>query len=370
MTWLEHHRESERLAYDAELHTHRGEAEQSKGAYRQAAAAEERALNDLDRSKQRTYGITAVSAAALYFKGGLLREAESLACAHLGTKNIPGFAQVQLRDILQMIWSELAREATGTAFEPHKIDFSLRGDHILHGTAPLDLVLALTQRTESLIYRVAELMHHMPHRNRGRPSRAITESHQPWLVQKEPGSYQFAVALREPMQRDMFKLNDPGPGEIVAKSLSILRAGVYSPTNTLPDLVPDGTYRNTFLKLARDLSPNGRRFNRLEIRSHDAERDIILTENTRYALTDAIRGIAEADTGDAAAEEELTGILRAVDLEHDWLDVLVGEARVRVHGVGDPVDDLIGPLVNHRVIVTAERDSKDRLRFVDIEPDD
>ncbi len=63
MTWLEQHRESERFAADAEMAERRGSREEARRLYSQAAQAEERALDQLDPSKLRTYGISAVSAA-------------------------------------------------------------------------------------------------------------------------------------------------------------------------------------------------------------------------------------------------------------------------------------------------------------------
>jgi hypothetical protein len=40
---------------------------------------------------------------------------------------------------------------------------------------------------------------------------------------------------------------------------------------------------------------------------------------------------------------------------------------VHVSGVGETVDDVIGPMVNHQVTVHATRDQKGVVRFKDIE---
>ena len=55
-------------------------------------------------------------------------------------------------------------------------------------------------------------------------------------------------------------------------------------------------------------------------------------------------------------------------LDRDWLDVAVDESSVRVHAVGEEVDDVIGPLVNKPVVVyVTEIDGK--RKFLDIEPE-
>jgi hypothetical protein len=69
------------------------------------------------------------------------------------------------------------------------------------------------------------------------------------------------------------------------------------------------------------------------------------------------------------AGETHRGILRAVHLDKDWLEVVTGDTPVRVHGVQDTLDDVIGPMVNRRVVVTARKHKKQR-RLVDIELDE
>jgi hypothetical protein len=59
-----------------------------------------------------------------------------------------------------------------------------------------------------------------------------------------------------------------------------------------------------------------------------------------------------------------------VHLDQDWLELSVAANKVSVYGVGESVDDLIGPMVNHDVIVRAFRDRKEKYRFVDIEQDE
>ena len=52
-------------------------------------------------------------------------------------------------------------------------------------------------------------------------------------------------------------------------------------------------------------------------------------------------------------EEETPGVLRAVHLELDWIEVMSDRGMVRVERMGQEVDDRIGPMVNNRVLVRA-----------------
>lgn len=61
-------------------------------------------------------------------------------------------------------------------------------------------------------------------------------------------------------------------------------------------------------------------------------------------------------------------MLRAVHLDKDWLELAVDNEHLRVDSVGEEVDDVIGPLVNKRVIVHTYVIGQKR-KFLDIEPD-
>jgi hypothetical protein len=66
----------------------------------------------------------------------------------------------------------------------------------------------------------------------------------------------------------------------------------------------------------------------------------------------------------------LKGVLRALDLDDDWLEVAVDGKTERVKGVGEAVDDLIGPMVNREVNVRVQPGPRKSLLFVDIEVDE
>ena len=103
MTWVQHHRESEDLASAAEMSLRLGNREKARDLYVLSARAEESALKKLHISQEKTYGITAVSAAALYFKAGQLDCAERIAKDSMAFNRLPEFARNQLRDIMNSV---------------------------------------------------------------------------------------------------------------------------------------------------------------------------------------------------------------------------------------------------------------------------
>ena len=105
MTWAEHHRKSEELASLAAVCLMNGHDLEAEGNYHLAAESELLALADLDISKQRTLGITVVSATALWFKGQQLNRAKRVAYQWLATDSLPDFAIEELEEILREIWT-------------------------------------------------------------------------------------------------------------------------------------------------------------------------------------------------------------------------------------------------------------------------
>jgi len=98
--WSDLHRQSERLAADAQACAGK-RADEAAELYRRAAEAEEAALEGIGAEKVRTRGIIGVSAAALRLKSGDLDGAEKVARRLLDESALPAFATAELKEILQ-----------------------------------------------------------------------------------------------------------------------------------------------------------------------------------------------------------------------------------------------------------------------------
>jgi hypothetical protein len=112
MTWLEHHRKSEIFASQAQVSKWQGDLDAAKGYYAIAAEAEAQAVAALEPGKERTLGITVVSAVALWFKAQEFSKAKMLAYEWLASGQLPGFAIAQVEEILKEI---LVLEASAVA---------------------------------------------------------------------------------------------------------------------------------------------------------------------------------------------------------------------------------------------------------------
>jgi hypothetical protein len=372
MTWAEFHAESEKFASAAELAAKRGDVSAAYDLYRQAADAEVRALVALDEKKVRTLGITAVSAVALSYKAHDFTLAERLAHKWLATDLLPDFSVEQLQTLLQMMWNDVVREKAGVKFTGGEVLISVKGGEIVTGGAPLELIVRKVEEVRNIFYRTAEMLLTVPHRKRGPASAEIQDTFRPWLFQAAPGSYQFAVCVQEPPQMELFPKAKIEAEKIAAKFIDIVKASIEDPEGALPEVVPDPEYRKTFLRMTRNLAPTGDDFGRLEVRPSisPTARPIVLLPTAREAIGQILR--KQASTAPLGApqhdEVQLMGVLRGLQLDQDWIEVTVEGQTVRITGAGDQVDDVLGPMVNRRVIVDAYRTKPGKIILNDIRP--
>lgn len=370
MTWVDLHRSSESAAIEAEQAFRKGDASQAALLYAKAADLEQQALGTVDPSKARTRGITAVSAVSLWHKAVAYEHAEHLAHSMLADPSIPQFARVDLRNLLQAIWMEISKRAANVRFLPGQVFVSVKGGEVITGGAPLDLIVEKVQTIQAMFYRTVEFIKDMPLRLRGVPIREIQEACRPWLFQAAPGSYQFSVAIQEAKQLDFFK-EDTRPDLVAQQFLEILKATASEDLEQLGIIVPKAEYRNVFLKLSRNLAPTGKTFESIELRTATDDAPIALTPEARKVINHTIKKSRPIEPQDSqSTEEEVIGTLRAVDLERDFLDVVVEGQSLHIVELGDQMDDVIGPMVNKTVKVQIVRGSKGAIRFRDVELDD
>jgi hypothetical protein len=214
-----------------------------------------------------------------------------------------------------------------------------------------------------------------PLRRRGDPSADVQAYCRPWLFQAPPGSYQFAVRVQEPPQRELFAAQRPRIEQVATTFLEIVRASATDP-EALSTVVPDAGYRDVFLKLARNLAPTGKSYERIDIRdaARPEARAVTMVSDTRDAVNQAIRKARPpkpaSPTG--SVERRLSGVLRAVHLDQDWLEIALDEragGHVTVRDAGEALDDVIGPMVNRRVLVDVVQ-TADRFVFRDIQSEE
>ncbi len=359
MSWLVHHTQSEGYASQAEELRRRHENDHVARLYRLAAEAEVNALNNLDPSKTRTIGITAVSAASLYFKAQEFLQARKLAHQWLATDLLPAFAVEELEDLLQVIRFEESRVKSGIQFIEGEVLVSVKGGEVLYGAAPLDLVLRKVDQISKIFYRTTEMLLGRELRKRGNPTQDVKKYCDPWLFQAVPGSYQFSVQVRKPQDHE--QLSFPGMSatdvelrldQITKKFLDIIRTATQDPEGELIEVVPQEDYRKAFLKSAQDLAPplTGKTFNQIEIKSsiYDDTRSVVLLPETRSVIKEVLNK-SEPELPEYKITS-LKGTLRNLHLDDDWIEINIDGIPQKIYGAGEEIDDRVEPMVNRRIV--------------------
>ncbi len=375
MSWSSHHSRSEKLAIEAELAVRACDAPRAETLYREAAEQEAAAFDAIEKGKDRTRGITAVSAVSLWYKGRDYSSAEQFAHRSLATGQLPPFAEVQLRNLLQSVWTAAAAAKAGVKFVRGDVLVSVRGGEVIYGGAPLDLIVRKVDGIQSLLFRTVEMLLERPFRKRGGPPTDVQAMFRPWLFQAPAGSYQFAVRMQEPEQGRLFEDDRPKVDRVTSTFFRVLRAVTTDPEAELAAIVPDTQYRGAFLSLARNLAPVGKAFERLEIREASAPEEpfVSFVSDTRQELNAALRKMRPTvPLTDAEESASIRGVLRAVHLDQDWLEIATTDVppqHVHIDEAGDVLDDVIGPMVNRKVLVSAIRRGQKHI-YRDIELDE
>jgi len=376
MNWNLHHSKAEELASQAELARRLGDTSRAAELYRLAAGEETLALTELDPAKVKTLGITTVSAASLWFKAGEHRRAEQVACQWLASDVLPSFAIDQLQAVLQAVWNERTFREAGIEFARGEILVRVAGGDVVYGGAPLDLIHLKVDEVRGLFYRTIELLLNRPLRRHGAPSADIQEQFRPWLLQAPAGSYQFAVRVQKPTQLSMFPQAGPEIEKVSEKVLQIAEATSQELPQMLETSVPDAGYRDVFLRLIRNLAPTGKTFKTLELKPtfETKARPVLLTPISRQNVNDTLRSRKKAvDTSSGLREEQVTGVLRALHLDRDWIEIVTPEPaseHIQIHQTGDVIDDIVGPLVNRRVVVDVAVQPDGKRLFRDVQSDE
>lgn len=361
MNWLENHKQSQTLVAKAETASRRGELDQAQSLYREAAEFEALALEAVPTDKPRTYDATVVSVVALFFKAHEWDSAQTLAYRYLGSERQPDqYAISRLEDLLASIKYRKADIDTSAS-----VMVSAKGGQIMKGGAPLDLVVSKTKSINSLLYRTAEYIRGIPHRKRGGPVRDISAAYQSWILQKPPGSYQFSLAIAQTGLLDSVGPITP-PHDIIRRFIEIIQICAESPFDGLRNEIKDDEYASTFLKSTRDLAPTPKgKFSQLDLRGRSTKAVSLRSEN-RDIINEAIKERAEI-TSAGGEVAEIYGVLRALHLDRDWIEIAKpeGDGHYRIDGAQEEVDDRIGPMVNHPVVVSVVK-TGNKLHFVDI----
>ena len=376
MSWREHHRRSEQFAILAEARARLDDVERSKILFREAAEAEQQAIADLAPDKERTLGVSAVSAVSLLYRADDLEDACQLAHRYLGGGMLPEFAIQQLQTLLQEMWASQSRSLVTLERAEDPIHIGIRGGQVIEGGAPITWVVERVATMRRLLLRSAEELRGLPHRFAGPPLREIRDDMHAWMLQAAPGSYQFSIVVQRSEDWNAFPASqivldddekpvviDRAQESITDHALAIIEAGHNLDQERLRELVSESQYRVTFLKLLHELSPKADTFDEIVIQGGDGVRKAYFDFDSERALDEMLE---EELRLIEPSRSRIRGKLSALHLDQDWLEVSDRGKRTRVWGVLREDLGLLKALLGTDVSVDAVVDQNGRRLYADI----
>lgn len=370
------HEKAQELSAQAEIARSQGDRDTARRLYAQAAELELKGLRGLPADRLRSRGILAVSTAALLFKAALYERVETAIFSFLAGDLEPPYRD-QLRELLQVTWEEQVLAQDQKQYNGSEILVALRGGRIGAGTAPADTAVHYLNGVNLLAFRVAELDAGLELRRHGPPPREIQAAFEIRATQPTSGSYRFSIRFVEPVQRDLFAdarpIKIPDAQRVSSIVKQVFRAITRNDPAAITEAVAREDYRLALVRLARNVFPVGDALTEVEIRtaSDSPTEAVYLRPEQRKHASDAIRKLSPLPREPESEQETIVGTLRALDLDHTWLEIRSESGEpCRVRTGPNELDDVIGPMVNRKVSARVQHVSARRgteRRVVDIE---
>jgi hypothetical protein len=366
---LDLHRQAELLMGQADPLRLLGRKAEAQRLYEGASAAEEAAFDAIPPDRVRTRGIIAVSAVVLSQRAGALDHAIRLGHRYLSREDLPAAAMTEIELLVDDLTTERMVRDTARVVGSDRLEWALRGPHIGVGAAPMDLVGQKIAQIEKLGLRVYEYLMGEPLRQKGPPTAEILRGLDILISQPSSGSFRFGVRFAVATQQlelfgqDSQAIEPEQVGELLA---DIVGAARTPETGALVELVPADPYRDAFLKLIRNIVPDGHEISEVEVRHVGTQRpsSTVLTPAVRRDITRHLR----AGRAESAPERVIVDVLRGLNLNKGFIE-LGQSGREQRCWVGQELvlEDVVGPLVNRPVRVAVHRD-RNRLVIEDIAP--
>ncbi|HZP94766.1 MAG TPA: hypothetical protein VFC31_00315 [Candidatus Limnocylindria bacterium] len=360
---VELHDRAMQVAADAGERARAGDAEGSRALLVEAANLEAQAYELIPGERRRTRGAIAVSAVSLWLQAGDERMAAALAARVLAADDLPEAARTELVNVIVDTQRRRQAASSGRVSALGSFEVALRGPDIrVAGAVPLETVLLKMDQFRNYIFRVGELVLQLPFRT-SRAASELADSIVPIVSPATIGSYRFELGV-ELLPEQLTLVSERrriDPDEIAARAFEIIDEAVTSP-DTLGERVREPLYTDWFTRSIRGLAPTGKGLNEIEV-SRPATRSStkLLPESGKQLdrLIQAARRAARKDLASQPQEVEALGKLRAVHLDKGWVVVVDERGAEHQFDIGAGVfDDVIGPLVNHRVKIAATREGR------------
>jgi hypothetical protein len=363
----ESHLRAQDIAFEAEILEHSGDLERARSKYAEAGSLEVIALRALNPSNLTTYGAIGVSAISLLYKGRRHGEAERVG-HHCMLLKLDNYFKTEIRQLLNLIYDEQQLLERGFEYSAAETEVSLLGGEIGYGTAPIDVVLAKVTGFNLLCRRVAEWSASLPFRRSGPPSAELSRLLNLRVTQPVAGSYKFMVKFAQPVEQRLFEAEHSlVPNRLPQMVGALVRSAATGNVEAFTDMHDD--YRGAVLQLVRNIVPDGKDVEEVRLSSLDLNRHanidaVAILPSAKASVNSVIKNFRPMAYAPAQVIE---GVLRAVHLDQNWLEVDVGDGKlVHISTKDDVLDDVVGPMINKMVAIHCNPSNR-RPRMLDIE---
>lgn len=362
---LDVHRRAETLMAAADAARALGRLEDAHGLYREAAAAEAEAYDLIPADRIRTRGVVAVSAVALFRKSGDPAEALRRAYLYLAQPDLHAASREDLEDVLGDLRAEQIELVNGRVLGSDWFEWRLAGPNVGKGTAPLPLVAQKIDQIQKYATRVYEYLAGVPIRMHGPVDESVRAGMGLVMSQPAAGSFRFALRLSVPLEQLALFAESSAvpPDQIGDVFFRVLEATVQGGTGQLEEVVPAPEYQDAFMRLVRNLLPDGKDLSEIEVRRQgsDSPASAILRSTLRGPLDKRIKARRPPKVK-TQREVVRVDVLRGLHLNQQWIVLGTEDHERKCWDDGEVVlEDAVEGMVNHRVRVTGHMRGK---RFV------
>ena len=354
------HRKAMEFADQAAAERRRGSRDSALELTRRAFELERDAAREIENQLEfePTRSVLHRSAASLALECGEVREAERLIGRALSGSPPEEIAE-ELRDLLEDVYFHRHLSLRGIVLQPDAFQLSLEGEAVGFGIAPTNYFLPRVRDVETLIFRTAERRRGREFREAGRRPKELTEKLELYL--SVPRAASFAVSFR--IGSAQLELELPGisfPREVIADLFDCFELLNAGDVQELEQRIPDESYLRNFIGLAEKIAPDGERVRRVGFTTitDQGERRVALSPRRERIR----RGAIAPKPTEPEPMAEVQGILLVADaksLQQGRIQIVDEDGKAHRFIVPrGMMSDIVKPMFEERVIVTARRKGK------------
>ena len=352
------------LAFLADRARSQGQLDQARDLYYEALECEMTAIRELESPIEPTHSVLHRSAAWLALDCGNPRLAEKFAAAGLAEEPPDEIAE-ELRDVWEQAVFRRHLDLRGIKLHEHEIQLSLSGPGIGWGVTEWDTYSKRVNDSLRMMTRIAERQADMPFRERGPAPKEIRNLLSLHVSLPRAGSY--AVTLRLGGQFSLPIISGlPEVPDVVGEFMDIVDIVNLDKMEELGTRIPDNSYRNNAIRLAKQIAPDGKIVRQVGFTIHGAGGHRVVGFTRRRG--DVV--VPRAASSSQAEAINVKGTLlyaNAIADRGNTIQVVDQSGKSHLFAVSpEMMDDIVKPMWNAVVTVHGERRGKKAV-LLDIE---